>query len=175
MVKRERGTTEDAPNDNSAFKAFYLEKKKALAIDRNALDDEWAEHATHYQDVAEYLTNLTGLRDRQKEELRELEGQLDPQVRARLERDEIKITEAAVKAAVSEDKAVVRKRLAIVDLDYQISLLSGLRESFAQRRYALQGLESLWLGSYWATPNHKPRTYENARSALQEERVKKRK
>lgn len=174
MVKKSRAKLDD-DDDSPSIDAFYNEYRGKLAIDKHAMDDMWLQQPQIYQEIGERLALEISLRDQAKDDLADVMAELDAQVRELHADDEKKPTETAIKNEIKQDeayKAALRRSRA---LELNVQRLTALKDSFHQRRYALQDLTTLWTGGYFtsnsgAARDARDRKGQSGREAMQAER-----
>lgn len=171
MVKK-RAKLDD---DDESIDSFYDEYRGRLMIDKNAMDDMWLEQPAIYQEIGERLALEISRRDEAKDDLADVTAELDAAVRELHADDDKKPTETALKNEIKQDKkykvALARQRA----LELNVSRLTSLKDSFHQRRYALQDLTTLWTGGYFtsnsgAAKDARERKHMSIREAQQVER-----
>lgn len=167
-----------APVMSKDFEAFYQRMKEGISIDRYALDDMWVDHPQYYHEIAERLALEISLRDEAKDDMANLYSDLDQQVRELHAEDEKKPTETALKNEINSDPAITKAKGKLRGFERSIGLLSGLRDTYSQRRYALQDITQLSLSGYFLNQSDGVRqarasTHESARAGMQAERLKK--
>lgn len=173
MVKR-------VTDDEEDIDTFYTRHREMLTIDKNGLDDEWISQPGIVQAIGERLALEISRRDEAKDELADVMSEVDGEVRLAHAEDEKKPTETAIKNEVAQDKFVKKAKATLRTLELNVGRLGALKDSFHQRRYALQDLVSLYLGGYYtsnsgAAKSARENTHESSRKSMQDERVKKRK
>jgi hypothetical protein len=173
--KTKRAKLDDDDEDSPSIDAFYNAYREKLLIDKNAMDDMWLEQPSIYQEIGERLALEISLRDQAKDDLADIAAELDTAVRELHADDDKKPTETALKNEIKQDKtyksALARQRA----LELNVSRLQMLRDSFHQRRYALQDLTTLWTGGYFtsnsgAAKDARERKHMSIREAQQAER-----
>ncbi len=162
MPKREQTTEE-----------FIRSKRDALAISKTDLDNEWVAQPQTFHEIADHLAMSISYRDEAKDELKDLEAELDGIIRADAASEERKVTNDAVKAQIREDKKFKALSVKLIQLTRDVNQLSALKESWIMRRYALQDLTSLHISGYGMDAGSKPvreERYEGAKAKLRKER-----
>jgi hypothetical protein len=176
-VVKKRAKLDDDEIDSPSIDAFYNEYRGKLAIDKHAMDDMWLEQPQIYQEIGERLALEISRRDEAKDDLADVTAELDTEVRELHAADDKKPTETALKNEIKQDKtykaALARQRA----LELNVSRLTALKDSFHQRRYALQDLTTLWTGGYFtsnsgAAKDARDRKGQSGREAMQAERRK---
>jgi hypothetical protein len=170
----------DDDDDAPSIDAFYNEYRGKLQIDKHAMDDMWLEQPQIYQEIGERLALEISLRDQAKDDVADISAELDTQVRELHADDDKKPTETAIKNEIKQDasyKAALRKHRAY---ELNVARLTALKDSFHQRRYALQDLTTLWTGGYFtsnsgAARDARDRKGASGREAMQAERKRREK
>jgi hypothetical protein len=171
-MAKKRAKIED---DDDSIDEFYDEYRGKLMIDKHAMDDMWLEQPGIYQEIGERLALEISRRDEAKDDLADVTAELDTAVRELHADDDKKPTETALKNEIKQDakykRALARQRA----LELNVSRLTSLKDSFHQRRYALQDLTTLWTGGYFtsnsgAARDARDRKGQTGREAMQAER-----
>lgn len=176
MAKRAK--LEDDGDDDS-IEEFYVAHRERLQIDKHALDDMWLQQPGIIQEIGERLALEISRRDEAKDELADTMAEIDGEVRELHADDDKKPTETAIKNEVAQDSKVQKAKRRLRALELNVSRLQMLRESFTQRRYALQDLVTLYVAGYYtsnsgAAKGAREATHEGTRKALNVERKKSR-
>lgn len=175
VVKRAK--VEDSDDDLDSIESFWQEHRALLQIDKNGLDEAWVAQPQIYQDIGDRLALEISRRDEAKDELADTIAEIDGRVRELHADDDKKPTETAIKMEVSQDVLVQKAKKRLRALELNVGRLTALKDSFHQRRYALQDLTSLHLGGYYQSnsghaKNAREATHEGSRKAMQAERAK---
>lgn len=176
MVKKsKRVKLDDDDEDSPSVDAFYNEYREKLVIDKHAMDDMWLEQPQIYNEIGERLALEISHRDQAKDDLADIAAELDTQVRELHADDEKKPTETAIKNEVKQDATYKAAQTMLRARELNVSKLQSLRDSFHQRRYALQDLTTLWTGGYFtsnsgAARDARDRKGAGGREAMQAER-----
>ena len=125
------------------------EFRRHLLIDKDDLDTEFVQHPSLYFRISEASVLASSRRDEAAEKLKLVDAELDGDVRDDLEKAGQKVTEAQVKASILMHKRHQEAAQQLSDLTFEASRLQALKESFAQRGYALRELASLFASEYW--------------------------
>lgn len=127
--------------------------KDQLSINHNALDVEWLNQPKLFMEVSEELAQARADLDRLKLALEMKEAELDKDVRTRPERFGLeKVTEAAVKSAITLDKSYIQLRNDFIDQKHEVDVLSAAVSAMDQRKAALERLVILHGQQYFAGP-----------------------
>jgi len=126
---------------------------KELEIDPNQLDIEWLRQPKLYFKYAQEAASAREQVDTVKLQLDITLAQVMQEVRSNPEGFGIaKVTEAAIDAAVKQDKRVITKQQKLIEEKNNAEVLRAAVDSFDQRKCALENLVKLHLGSYFAGP-----------------------
>lgn len=175
MPKREEA---DVMMSTKKFLAYAKEK---LVIDKDDLDLMWVQQPQVYHEIAERLALEISRRDEAKNELKDLEAQIDGELREDAEADfqkngTKKPTETAIKNMMREDKRWKTANAAQLELDKNVALLQAHQGAYMQRRYALENLVTLHVSGYSmdasSRPSREARHMDN-RKAIHRERARK--
>lgn len=172
MAKKARVKLDDA---EQTIEEFYEEYRALITIDKHAMDDMWLEQPRIYQEIGERLALEISRRDEAKDELADVSATVDAEVRELHADDDKKPTETAIKNEVKADPRYKRALGNQRELELGVSRLTALKDSFHQRRYALQDLTTLWTGGYFtsnsgAAKDARERKHLTNREAMQAER-----
>lgn len=122
-------------------------------IDEGALDVEWRNQPARYLEVAEAQSDAAAEVSRLVDRLESAESELGGMIRANPEMYGItKLTDPAVKEAVSSSERVKRLKDEIIEAKRTQSRLSGLLAAMDHRRRALENLVELWARNYHSEP-----------------------
>lgn len=123
------------------------EFKGYLKIDKSALDDEIIQQPQLFFEVSEAYVEAVAVRDSKKEELAQIDAELDAKYRNSLE----KATEGTIKAKIQTDKKHGTAFTAYINAKELADSLLALKEAFQQRGYMLRDLVSLHTANYYET------------------------
>lgn len=129
-----------------------VDLQDAIRIDKYGLDEELVRQPATYLQVANGLALHTSYRDQAKDDLKQAEAEADQRVRARLEKNGVKITEPLVEREVDLDRSVGDARQRYRDACLEADKWSALRDAWLQRSYALKDLVQLHVSAYNTTP-----------------------
>lgn len=174
-MAKKRAKLDDDDEDSPSIDAFYNEYRAKLVIDKHAMDDMWLEQPGIYQEIGERLALEISLRDQAKDDLADIAAELDSSVREAHADDDKKPTETAIKNEIKQDRTYKAAQSKLRAHELNVSRLQMLRDSFHQRRYALQDLTTLWTGGYFtsnsgAARDARERKHLSNREAMQAER-----
>ena len=173
MAKRE------SPETMSTARFLEYSREK-IAIDKFDLDTMWVDQPKTYHDIADRLALEISRRDEAKNLLADVEAEIDTEIREDAEADlekngTKKPTETAIKNMVRADKRWKKADELKRELDKNVGLLQALKETFMQRRYALENLTTLHVSGYGMDASSRPsrdaRHLDN-RKGLHRERVR---
>jgi hypothetical protein len=119
------------------------ELKTRLHIDKDDLDTELVEHPELFYQVASAYVEAVSDRDAKKESMKQLDARIASEVRAALEEEKGKTTEAAVTQGVLNSKEFQEAREEFMDLCRETLELEVLKESFHARGFVLNNLTQL--------------------------------
>lgn len=175
MAKRDM----EAPSEMSTSKFLKYAADK-LIIDKDNLDQMWVEQPQVYNEIAERVALEMSRRDEAKNELKDLEAQIDSELREDAEADfqkngTKKPTETALKNMMREDKRWKKANETQLDLEKNVNLLQARQTAFQQRRYALENLVTLHVSGYSMDASSRPSRdarHNDNRKALHRERAR---
>jgi hypothetical protein len=159
---------------------FLRYAKEAIAIDKDDLDSMWVRQPSVFHEIAERLALEISRRDEAKNALKDLEAELDGALREAAEIDLAengtkKPTETAFKNMMREDKQWKRANEGQAEFEKNVNLLAALKETFQQRRYALENLVTLHVSGYSMDTSSRPARdarYADTKKAMNRERIK---
>lgn len=122
-----------------------------LIINEDDLATEWVEQPTKYMNYSEKRASAQQNKSMIKEELDVLKAQMERKIRSG-EIDIGKITEGAIKAALTEDREVQTKERELIQATYEASVMDGVVESFQHRKKALEKLADMAIFGITADP-----------------------
>lgn len=123
---------------------------KALAIDKNDLDNEVIHQPQLFNEVSQHYVQALAQRDMLKQEVDLAKAQLDTHLRTEYVNEGVKYTEASLANTIiqhPEYQKAVTEHLAWAHLT---NAWGALKESFMQRSYALKDLAALYISGYYA-------------------------
>lgn len=124
-----------------------------LTIDINTLEKEWAEQPRLRFRYGVKLAEAAKRVAEAKAEMELTYAELDTSIRADPEKFELgKVTEASLKATILNQKSYDQARKALIQSQYEESVLQAAVSAIDQRRFGLQKEVDLWLGDYFSTP-----------------------
>jgi hypothetical protein len=128
----------------------YQDLRAELFIDKNALDDELVEQPQLFMEVSALLAKAISRRDLAREEQKQIDARLDPEIRSRLgEEKEGRITNAMIEAELEAHPDHIAAREAYKKASAEVAKLEGLQEAFRQRSFMLRELVSLYVANYY--------------------------
>lgn len=146
MIERIKPRNE---RDRDDLNAQIAELEQGLRIDKNGLDDALEQQPDLYYRVAKLVSLEMSRRDALKQELEEVEAEVDERVRIEAESAKEKLTETEAKMRVRLDPKLKRVRQDILRANRRVGDLQALEKSFTQRSYAIKELVSLYVSQYF--------------------------
>ena len=132
------------------------ELKEQLAIDKGVLDDEVIRQPVLFYAISEQLTDASAERDAAKEELANVDADLDIGWRKKLAKMHPKVTESMVTTHVQSSPEHEAAFTAYLTAKTKADKLLALKEAFSQRSYMLRDLVSLYSANYYEETSIKP-------------------
>lgn len=174
MVKRTRLLRETDQQTTDLETRRELQDRLTINVDN--LDEEIIAQPSLYHRAASHSAKVNADRDSLKDELRTLEAQTNLDVRIKLEKQGIKITEAIVSNEVRSDMAIIRMNQKLLEKSKEADLAQALRETFIQRSHCLRDLVNLttcgWMQSSTLERGTGESGYQAAKKRLADERKK---
>ena len=161
--------------DPAAFD--FAEFQALLRIDRHNLDEEVERQPALYYKVAAEEARMRSRFDASKNALEMIMADLDGEIRSKALKKDEKITEAVVRAKVSQDKRCVKASEEQLKQKRRLDLLTALKDSFRQRSYMLRDLVELYTSGYYtdaAIRGHSDRAKEKHAEKNQERMTQRR-
>lgn len=135
-------------------KPYTNSYREDLKIDFSILQHNWADQARLFTDWGELHSEAIAIRDRKKEEIELKQSELDSAIRLQPEEfGLLKITEAAVTAAIKSDEGYRALMDELITLNQIVNDLSCYKTGFEHRKKALEGITQLYCAGYFAKPN----------------------
>ena len=166
---------EKPTRDPAAFD--FAEFQALLRIDRHNLDEEVERQPALYYKVAAEEARMRSRFDASKSALEMIMADLDGEIRSKALKKAEKITEATVRAKVSQDKRCVQASEEQLKQKRRLDLLTALKDSFRQRSYMLRDLVELYTSGYYtdaAIRGHSDRAKEKHAEKNQERMTQRR-
>lgn len=123
-----------------------------LKIDPMALDVEWMLQPQTFFKYGEELAKANRELDRIKLEYEVVQAETYSNAKNKLLKDDLKVTEAAIKNEVIQNKDVIRLAEKVSDQKEVVDLLAIGVKAFEQRKTALENLVKLQIQNYNAAP-----------------------
>lgn len=133
--------------DPAAFD--FAEFQTLLRIDRHNLDEEVERQPELYYKIAAEEARVRSRFDASKNALELVTANIDGEIRSKALKNDEKITEAVVRAKISQDKRCVQATEDQLKLKRRLDLLTALKDSFRQRSYMLRDLVELYTSGYY--------------------------
>ena len=134
------------------MKKSDLDFENDLGIDKYKLDEECVTHSAlyyHYSELAANSKNYVGvLSDNLKLKM----GETDIEVRNRLTKENVKFTEAVIRAEVEKDELVIEAREELRQAELNLARLQAGVSAFEHRKSQLDNLVKLYCAGYFSTP-----------------------
>lgn len=135
-----------------SYETKIKELAEGLAIDKDGLDDCLVTHAELYWHASEMLSELTQLRDKTKQDLKQCEAAVDAETREAAALDGRKITDKEVGSITAASDDVIQLQSDLIQQNQMVKRVEGLVESFRERRHNLNKLVDLYTSNYWSAP-----------------------
>ena len=126
-----------------------------LVIDEHALDIALREHPDLLYKVASELALAISNRDEAKQELEQIQAQVDSELRKAALISDQKVTETSIQSNKNTDKRVIAANDVFLEKSYEAAKWTALRSAYEQRSYSLSKLVDLFLANYFSTNEDK--------------------
>lgn len=152
LRRQEPAQTEDDDGsaDERQVQRLISDIEPELKIKEHALDEALQQNPDLFYRVSKALALAISRRDGAKQNLAELDAEVDTKLRNEAAQNEEKITEAGLTAKKRAHRAVVRANETLLKLNSQVMQLQALKDSFQQRSYALGNLVDLHVAGYFS-------------------------
>lgn len=138
-----------------------LNFEQDLSIDKYKLDQECITHSQlyyRYSEKAAEAKNQVGILS---DNLKLVMGEVNIEIRAKLAKDEVKITEALVNAEVEKSKKVTEAREELREAELNLARLQAGVSAFEHRKSQLDNIVRLYCAGYFSVPNGSGRPKES--------------
>ena len=132
------------------------EYESDVFIDIHALDEELFRQRSLFIKWAEKLANATTERDRIKNKLELLRGEVALDIREHSDAYKFKITEETVKSLVETAPEIVEIKEELLQANEKVNILTAARMAIEQKKSMLESVVKLYQTGYWgelAVPN----------------------
>lgn len=150
----------------------FADLKQQLEIDKSVLDDEVIRQPVLFYTISELLTDAIAERDGAKEELSMVDADLDAQWRAKLSKNEKRVTEKLIANYVQTSPLHEKAFQTYLDAKTKADKLLALKDAFQQRSYMLRDLVALYSANYYEEASVRPsKAQEASHYAAQRQRM----
>lgn len=122
--------------------------EELLKIDKNGLDEAIIEQPEAFYEISQAYVFSVSLRDKAAEELKQIDAQVDLEIREEFEKLGKKVTEKIVDSEVRSSDDHCKAYQHYLDCKSDAEKLLALKESFIQRSYMLRELCGLYISGY---------------------------
>lgn len=123
-----------------------------IQINKYNLPDECARHASLFYKISEDLAIAKAELDSMQDELKLHLSECDIEIRSTWNDSFGKMTEAGIAARILMLSTVTSRKEAIREKEKEVALLDAAKGAFEHRKYMLNNLTSLFIGSFYSTP-----------------------
>ena len=125
--------------------------KEDIKIDQYNLDIEWTKQASIYQKYCRLLAEAIYDRDKKKSEIEIAKSKLELRIRKVPQKFKLdKVTDNAILSCLNSNELIIEKQNELMELNYHISRLTGIKSSFEHKKTALEYVTKLYLAGYFA-------------------------
>ena len=135
--------------------------KAKLRIDEHALEVAWRDQPDLFYQVANEHALALSIRDESKQDLEELEAEVDMELRRDAATSGEKTTETQIQSNKKTDKRVRAANDSFLEKRYIAEQWKVLRDAYEQRSFALSRLVELYIANYYSSNEHKTTTNAN--------------
>lgn len=125
------------------------ELKGYLRIDKTNLDDEVVHQPSLFYEISEAVVDAIAQRDALKEDLANIDADLDQETRKKVEREEKRITDTAVAKAIQRHPKHATAFSKYMAAKFKADQFLALKEAFVQRGYMLRDLCQIYVAGYY--------------------------
>lgn len=122
-----------------------------LAIDQHDLENVCRAHPELFYRVSKELVLAESRRDQLRQHCKEVDAEVEVQIRTDLERREAKLTDKGVEALRRISGRVKQKNEELLNAELDMSRWSALKEAFSTRGYMIRDLIQLYLANYYGS------------------------
>ena len=137
--------------------------ESGLRIDEHALEDALTAHSDFFYKVSDQMTLALSRRDEAKQQLEEVEADVDLELRKDAAKLEERTTEKEIESNRKIDRRVKAANAQYLKLKHEAARWATLKEAFEQRSYALSKLVDLYVANYYSQAEKKERPQANLR------------
>jgi hypothetical protein len=142
-------------------------------LDDTRLDEEWAQQSKHYYEHALELADARAALERAKARRDLVAAEVDRDIRADPAKYNLeKITEPAVEKQVTLSRRYAQANEEVIEAKHTVDVLFATVEALEQRKKALEGRTSLWLGNYYSDAPPKDKASREAREESQKKSIR---
>lgn len=140
------------------------EFKKDILLDKNLLDENAVEQASLFLKWGEKWAIAVRDRDTAARKLKEVEEQCDKDIREfpgkyGWVQPQKEPTEKFIEAKIPSHKDFIAAKEALIEAEFQVNLLSIVKQAFSQRDSMITALAGLYKGGYFSAKS--PEAFEN--------------
>ncbi len=142
------------------------EFRQHLTINKDSLDEDITVQSDLFFRVSEAYAFACSRRDAAKENIKQVDAQMDLNIRAEAAEDGVKVTETKVFSLVAASDEHLEAASEHLDCIEEVNIFGSLKEAFSQRSYMLRELVELYCVGYYSDPDYvrnKSEMRENAR------------
>lgn len=123
--------------------------EEELSINPDDLDTELIRHVDNFYEVSKGFKQTLENRDFYKDKLKEVDAELQFEVRDILADERTRVTEAMVEAQVILQKQHQQTVVSLREAETKLNSWSSLKDAYEQRSYALARLIELYIAGYF--------------------------
>lgn len=131
------------------------ELKSKLRIDEHALEEAWRDQPDLFYQVASEQALALSIRDEVKQDLEELEAEVDIELRKDAATSGEKTTETQIQSNKKVDKRVKAMNDKFLEKRHLAERWKVLRDAYEQRSFALSRLVELYIANYYSSNENK--------------------
>ena len=123
-----------------------------ISIDKYVLDEEWLKQPTIFMKWVDNYAQAVLERDRIKDRLDVVRAEIDGEIRTNPPEGG-KLTEAAISNIIVQSQRYRTIMDGLIKANYDVNVLSGVKESLNHKKSALENLTKLFLAGYYTSPH----------------------
>jgi len=123
--------------------------ERQLVIDKDQLDEELVKHSQHFYHVTEGCAYANAVRDKRQMDLDVVQGQIDGDIRDNAEVEDVRLSEAQIKAMIHTDTRYRVARLEYIESKHFAARWDALKQSYRKRAEQLRDLVDLARMNYY--------------------------
>lgn len=127
------------------------ELERGLAIDQHDMENVCRTHPELFYRVSRELVLAKSRRDQLQQHSKEIEAEVETDLRVAAESREGRVTDKAIEALRRGNPEVQRIRRELLDAELEVSRWEALKEAFTSRGFMIRDMIQLYLANYYGS------------------------